>query len=355
MRFPRLLATAALALPSAFAAAQAPAPQPLTTMPYSPSLDVTSLDRSVKPCDDFYKFTCGGWMKNNPIPADQATWSVYGKLANANQQFLWGVLEADSKPAATRTPVQQKIGDYYESCMNTAAIDSRGTEPIAPALKQINDHLTSHAAIDSALPYLDHELAGSFFFRVGTGQDAVDSSVVIVEIGAGGLGLPDRDYYLKTDPKSVKLREQYVAFIEKLLTLTGEPATQARADAQATLTVETALAKSQLTRVQRRDPHATYHMTTLSELQALTPALDWNTFLRLNDAGNITRLNVSQPAFMKALQTELTTEPVTVLQGYLRFHAVAGAAPALASPIEKANFDFYSTTLRGVPVESTLR
>ena len=216
--------------------AQVPAPKPLTAMPYEPSLDVTSLDRTVDPCVDFYKFSCGGWMKNNPIPADQASWDVYSKLTNDNQQFLWGILEEDAA-AKGRTPVQQKVGDYFESCMNTAAIDAKGMQPMAAKLAEI-DALKTRAELLAALKTFDHRTVGSFFWGAGTGQDAVDSSTMIVEVGAGGLGLPDRDYYLKTDPKSVKLREQYVAYVTTLLTLSGESADKAKADAAAVLRIE---------------------------------------------------------------------------------------------------------------------
>src|SRR5579875_328781 len=196
----------------------APAAKPLTAMPYSPSLDVTSLDRSVDPCVDFYKFSCGGWQKNNPIPADQAGWSVYAKLANENQQFLWGILSEDARPSPTRTPVQQKVGDYFESCLNTGVIDDAGLKPLKPYLAEI-DALKTREQIEAAVAKLHHEAPGTFFFGSRTGQDAVNSSLVIVEIGAGGLGLPDRDYYLKTDPKSVKTREQYKAYIVQMLGL----------------------------------------------------------------------------------------------------------------------------------------
>jgi putative endopeptidase len=203
--------------------AQQPAPQPLTEMPYSPSLDLTSMDRSIDPCVNFYQYTCGGWKKLNPIPADQATWDVYSKLANDNQQFLWGILEQDAK-ATDRTPIQQKVGDYFESCMNKAAINADGDKPIQSALARI-DALNTRPELLAAIAGLHHDAPGSYFFRSGTGQDAIDSSTIIVEVGAGGLGLPDRDYYLKTDPKSVKLREQYVAYIEQMLVLGGESAT----------------------------------------------------------------------------------------------------------------------------------
>jgi len=334
--------------PSAQLAAQPSAPQPLTAMPYSPSLDLSNLDRSVDPCQDFYKFSCGGWQKNNPIPADQASWSVYAKLGNENQQFLWGILEEDAK-ASNRTPVQQKVGDYFAACLDTSAIDALGDKPIQPDLVAI-DALKSRPELIAALTRLHRDTAGSYFFGARTGQDAIDSSTVIVELGAGGLGLPDRDYYLKTDPKSIKLREQYTAYIQQLLTLAGESAGQSKADADATLRIETALAKAQLTRVQRRDPHNTYHMMTVAELATLSPSIDWSAYFTAQGAPGIAKLNVSQPDFMKAVEAELATEDLAALRGYLRFHLLTAAAPYLAHPYEQATFDFFSTTLRGIPV-----
>jgi endothelin-converting enzyme/putative endopeptidase len=330
--------------------AATPAAKPLQAMPYLPSLDLNNLDRSVDPCTDFYKFACGGWQKHNPIPADQAGWDVYAKLANDNQQFLWGILEEDAK-ATNRTPVQQKVGDYFAACMNTSAIDAQGDSPVKPALHEIDD-LQTRKDLVAAIGTLQHTYAGSFFFRAGTGQDAVDSSTVIVGIGAGGLGLPDRDYYLKTDPKSVKIREQYVAFIQQLLALTGETSDQTAADSAAVLRIETALAKASLTRVQQRDPHATYHIMTVADLTTLAPSIDWKNYLALQQGANATtpiaKLNVSQPEFMKAVETELTTEDLAALRAYLRFHLLTGAAPYLAHPFEQADFDFFSKTLRGV-------
>ncbi|HEY1995026.1 MAG TPA: M13 family metallopeptidase N-terminal domain-containing protein, partial [Edaphobacter sp.] len=346
-KFPAALTSTVLFLSALCLPAQQSAPGPIQAMPYSPSLDVSSLDRSVDPCMDFYKFSCGGWQKNNPIPADQSGWSVYAKLGNENQQFLWGILEADAK-AKNRSPVQQKVGDYFAACMNTAAIDALGLKPVQPELARI-DALKTRPELVAAISELHHVYPGRFFFGSGTGQDAMDSSLVIVELVAGGIGLPDRDYYLKTDAKSVKLREQYAAYIQQLLTLSGESAAQAKADADATLRIETELAKASLTRVQRRDPHNTYHMMTIGELGKIAPAFDWPHYFAMQGAPGITRLNVSQPEFLKAVQAQLTTEPVEALRAYLRFHFLTSASPFLAHPFEQANFDFYSKTLRGVP------
>ncbi len=332
------------------AAVPVPSVVPLTKMPYSPSLDLQSMDRSADPCVDFYKFSCGGWLKHNPIPADQAGWSVYAKLANDNQQFLWGILEADAK-ATQRTPVQQKVGDYFESCMNTAAIDGRGVGPISPWLETLQDSQAREQVL-KFLVQLQEETPGNYFFRVSTGQDAVNSSVVIVEVMAGGLGLPDRDYYTKQDPRSIKLRDQYVQFIKQLMTIGGgESARAVQHDAEQILRIETALAKAQLTRVERRDPHKTYHMMAITDLQELAPAVDWERVFQVHGAKGLARVNVAEPDFMKALQAELANEPEDALKAYLRFHLLSAAAPFLAKPFEQANFAFYSHTLRGVAQE----
>ncbi|NYF53661.1 M13 family metallopeptidase [Tunturiibacter gelidoferens] len=345
-KVPVALAATALLLAAIQVPAQEAA-QPLQSMPYSPSLDLSSLDRGADPCVDFYKFSCGGWEKKNPIPPDQSGWSVYAKLGNENEQFLWGILEADAK-AANRDAVQQKVGDYFAACMNTSAIDALGVKPALSGLARI-DALKTRPELVRAISSLHHDYAGSFLFESGTDQDAIDSSLEIVALGAGGLGLPDRDYYLKTDDKSVKLREQYLAYIQKLLTLGGESANQAKLDADATLHIETALAKASLTRVDRRDPHKTYHMMTISELSKIAPAFDWPSYFEMQGAPGVAKLNVAQPEFMKAVQTEVSTESVEALRGYLRFHFLTAAAPYLARPLEQTDFDFYSTTLRGVP------
>ncbi|WP_035348893.1 M13 family metallopeptidase [Edaphobacter aggregans] len=340
--------SACLLLATAAAAQQGSAPvaRPLSAMPYSPSLDPSSLDRSVDPCQDFYRFSCGGWMKNNPIPADQPRWDVYSKLANDNQQFLWGILEADAR-ATNRTPTQQKVGDYFAACMDTAAIDKLGAAPLKPTLTAI-DALPDRKALIAYLGTLNRNTRGSFFFNSGASQDPGDSNSVIAEISAGGLGLPDRDYYLKTDAKSEETRKAYVAYVEKILTLAGEPAGQAQKDATTIMRIETDLAKASLTRVERRDPYKQYHKMTVAQLSAEDPVINWPDYLRVQGASGVNTLNVAQPAFQKAVDHALTTEPLEDLKAYLRFHAVTAAATSLSAQFENVYFDFYSGYLRGV-------
>ncbi|MDE1178417.1 MAG: M13 family metallopeptidase [Edaphobacter sp.] len=321
------------------------AAQPLAAMPYSPSLDQSSLDRTVDPCSDFYKFACGGWMKNNPIPADQPRWDVYSKLANDNLQFLWGILAEDAK-AAHRNATQQKVGDYFAACMDTAAIDRRGSEPILPTLKAI-DGLKDRMSLIAYLATLQRSTRGSFFFDSGSTQDPGDSNAVIAEIAAGGLGLPDRDYYLKTDAKSEETRKAYLAYVEKMLALTGEPAAKAQSEAAAIMRIETELAKASLTRVERRDPYKQYHKMTVAQLTADSAVINWPEYLRVQGVPNVTTLNVAQPAFQKAVDHALTTEPLEDLKAYLRFHAISAAATSLAKPYDDAFFEFYSHNLRG--------
>jgi endothelin-converting enzyme/putative endopeptidase len=344
-----LLALAAASLPACLAQSPAAAAdQPLKAIPYSPSLDLTSMDRTVDPCVDFYQFVCGGWRKSNPIPADQASWSVYAKLANDNRRLLWGILDQDAK-LTHRTPIQQKIGDYYAACMDTDAINALGMKPLQPELVSI-------AAIqsrDQLAAFLREGASrrGLYFLMAGAEQDPKNAGTMIVGVEAGGLGLPDRDYYTKTDAKSQDIREHYVAYMAHLLVLSGESQTQADADAAATMKIETNLATASLTRVERRDPYNTYHPMKIADVDVLIPGLQLPAYLQQQQvpASVLSNVDVAQPKFLVALQTELANDPLDNLKAYLRIHALNAAAPSLSTPFEDAQFDFYSKFLRGVP------
>jgi endothelin-converting enzyme/putative endopeptidase len=321
---------------------------PLKELPYTPSLDVPSMDKTADPCVDFYQYSCGGWMKNNPIPGDQASWSVYGKLTNENQQFLWGILDELSKGGTNRTPVQQKIGDYFGTCMNEAAVEKLGAQPLKPLLDQIAAiKTTKDLAAFLAAEHPRSEGSG-FMFGFGSDQDFGDASQVIAFAEAGGLGLPDRDYYTKTDPKSEELRQKYLAHVAAMLQLTGEPAAQAKTDANTVMRIETALAKASLTRVERRNPYNLYHKMPPAQLKAMTPHFDWDRYFADTKLTNVSTINVTQPEFFKALDQQIATVPIADWKAYLRWHAVHTRAPYLSKPFVTENFNFFRKTLRGV-------
>ncbi|MFL5356359.1 M13 family metallopeptidase [Archangium sp.] len=331
------------------AAAPATLPEkPYTALPYSPSLDFSDMDRSVEPCVDFYTYSCGGWIKNNPIPEDRPRWSVYGKLHQDNLRFLWGVLEEAAKPSKARAANDQRIGDYFSSCMDEAAIDKKGAQPLQADLAAI-DHLPSPKELAALLGRLHLSAASNgMLFGSGSAQDYGDSSRVIAFTFAGGLGLPDRDYYTKTDARSEDIRKRYVAYVTQVLQLLGEPPQDAQAHAQQVMELETAFAQVSLTRVEKRDPHNLHHLMKLEELQAMTPHFDWTAYFKALGIPSTPEVNVTEPAFFKELDARLEKTPLPVLKTYLRWHLVRGTSPYLARTFADPSFDFYSKYLRGV-------
>jgi endothelin-converting enzyme/putative endopeptidase len=329
-----------------------PGPAPLTALPYTPSLDVSSMDRTADPCVDFYQYSCGGWIAHNPIPDDQAAWSVYAKLADENQRFLWGILQQDAQPTPDRTPGQQKIGDYFAACMDEATIEGRSAAPMKAPL----DAIAAVASVHDLAPLvavLQLETLGFYsshlLFGFGSDQDFEDSSSVIAFAGAGGLGLPDRDYYTKTDARADGIRQKYAAHVARMLGLLGDGADDAGREATAIMGIETALAKASLTRVERRDPHNLFHKMKRAKLQELTPSFDWTAFLAADGIPDVTTLNVTEPGFYRQLEVLLKTVPLADWKSYLRWHLVHAKAQYLSSPFVEEDFDFYSHTLRGVP------
>ena len=323
--------------------------RPTTTLPYTPGLDVNGMDKTADPCVDFYQYTCGGWMKNNPIPADQARWSVYGKLTQDNQRYLWGILEGFATKTAGRTARQAKLGDYFAACMDEAAIDKQGGQPLAAQLTQIAT-MKSTTDLPALLAKLQLATASSgFFFGFGSNQDFADSSSVIAFAAAGGLGLPDRDYYLKTDEKSQKIRDQYVAHVTSMLMLIGESESDAKRHAASVLGIETMLAKSSLSKVDKRDPYKIFHNMNRKELGALTPGFDWNHYLKTIGGKGFTKFNVTEPEFLKAFDGLLKTTNLDDIKTYIRWHLVRASAQHLSSVFATEDFNFFSKQLRGVP------
>jgi endothelin-converting enzyme/putative endopeptidase len=329
-------------------AAEKPVEQPATSLPYTPGLDVTAMDKEADPCVDFYQYACAGWMKNNPIPDDQARWSVYGKVARDNQRYLWGILDGLATQREGRTANQQKTGDYFAACMDEAAIEQRGAKPLRPYFEQI-DGMASMRDLPAVLARLHLALADDgLFFSFGSSQDFGDSSQVIAFANGGGLGLPDRDSYLKTDAKSAEIRAKYVAHIDAMFQLLGEEPAQARASAAKVMQIETALAKATLSRVDKRDPYKLYHKMNAKGLQELTPGFDWQAYLAVLGQGHLNTFNVTEPAFYKALAKQWRSNDMAAIKTYLRWHVARSTAPALSSAFDNAHFDFFSKTLRGI-------
>src|SRR5262245_51128182 len=278
-----------LPLASALVLAQAGGARPPAAAPTTKSasgLDLSGLNRAVDPCTDFFQYACGGWIKNNPIPGDQARWGTFDALQERNNEILHRVLE---DAAAGKDASAKKLGDYYASCMNEAAIEQKGVTPLSADLQKI-------AALKSAndLPALLaglHIIGVNAFFAFGADADFKNASVVIAQLDQGGLGLPDRDYYFRADSRSGDIRGQYTDHVAKLATLAGSDAKNASASSATIMKIETSLAKAALDNVSRRDPEKVYHKLTAAELQTLTPNFDWTAYFKAAGAPAIDVIN----------------------------------------------------------------
>jgi putative endopeptidase len=308
--------------------------------------DVASLDRSVAPCDDFYKFSSGGWMKNNPIPADRSSWTAFGALNAANEDALHQILEESAKDkSAAPGSNRQKIGDFYASCMDESQIEAAGAKPLDPEFQRI-------AAIKD-IPSLQAEIAHlqrtgmDVAFGFGSLQDFKDSKQVIFVVGQGGLGMPDRQYYLDDDDRSKQLRAGYVQHVTNMFKLLGDDAATSAAEAATVLSVETSFAKAATKREDLRDPALNYHMLTLEQLTELTPHLSWPEFFDQVGAPNVKQVDVAQPDAMKAVDAALASVSIADWKTYLRWHLIHNAAPTLPAKFENENFDFYRKQLTG--------
>ncbi len=322
--------------------------RPLQTLPYTPSLDLDSMDRTADACVDFYQYVCGGWMRNNPIPPDHANWSVYGKLADENQQFLWGILEEASNPNRERNASEQKIGDYFQACMDEPAVEKLGATPLEAGLQEIGA-LKSKGELGKYFGQEHLAMRGSgMLFGFGSNQDFANSSQVIAFAQAGGFGLPDRDYYTKTDSKSQEIREKYLAHLRKMFELIGDPSGTAAGEAKTVMAIETALASKSLTLVEKRDPYTLFHKMGRGELKALTPNFDWDAYLVAQGVSGVRTFNVTEPEFYRELNRLIGSESLNDWKTYMRWHLAHAWAPYLSMNFQKENFDFYSRTLRGV-------
>ncbi|MEO6952504.1 MAG: M13 family metallopeptidase [Polyangia bacterium] len=340
----RLVAALALSLLPATAFA---ADAPLTELPYTPSLDTAAMDRAVDPCTDFYAYTCGGWQQHHPIPPDQSSWSVYGKLGEDITKHVWGLLEVASQPKADRDPISRRVGDAFAACMDVKAIDARGATPLDPALASLKGVADTKQLL-GWVAARDREFGSVGFFGYTSEQDASDATHYILAVTEGGLGLPDRDYYLKKDARSVDMRKKYVTHVQNMLGLLGDDAAEQRKASADVMRIETALAKAWLTRVEHRDPHKVFHKLPYAELHKLAPNIDWDAFFADVGVKAPAMVDIQVLAFVKEVGALLKREPIAALKHYVRWHLVADAASELSKPFVDESFAFNGHILRGV-------
>ena len=308
-------------------------------------LDASAMDKTVDPCVDFYRYACGNWITAHPLPADRSRFARFTELSEHNENVLLDVLQGAAVVRTGRSPIDQKIGDAYAACMDTAAIEQRGAGPIKAELDRIHA-MENMPDIVAELVHL-HKAGVSALFNFGARTDAKDSNRMIAGLSQGGLSLPDREYYLKTDAKSVEIRQRFVAHMTKMFQLAGDSAESAAANARMVLDMETILARDAMDRVSLRDPNKTYHIMTLRQLGDLTPNFAWDAYFRGIGTPAFETLNVSQPDTIKQIAIDLADSAVESWRAYFAYHLLRESAAMLPKAFEDEAFDFWNRYLSG--------
>jgi putative endopeptidase len=305
------------------------------------------MDTTADPCVDFYQYACGSYSKLHPIPADLPSYDQFNNLNEFNLQALHGILDKASTAHAAEGSDEQKIGDYYASCMDTAAIDKAGLAPIQPELDRIAA-IQSRDALISEIAHLQR-ISVEAFFGLGADQDFKDATREIAVMDQGGLGLPEKDYYLRSGAKDDEVRTQYVQHLVNMLKLLGESPDAAGKNAAAIMVFETALAKASLGNVERRDPEKIYHMQSVAKFATDTPNLHVAEFLK--DAGTppVSELNIATPEFFAGLNQLIASTSLDTLKEYMRVFLVDSLSSRLPKAFDEEHFDFYGRKLEGIP------
>ncbi|HJQ30807.1 MAG TPA: M13 family metallopeptidase [Pyrinomonadaceae bacterium] len=312
-----------------------------------PGFDLASIDRDASACQDFNQFANGGWIAKNAIPAAYSRWGRFELLAEQNNEQLHSILEglAARRKSLKAGSNEQKIADFYSSCMDEAAIEAQGAKPLEPELARIAAIKDVGGVEEEVARFHTYRIPAVFGF--GATQDYKDSRATIAQAGQGGLGLPDRDFYTKTDEKSAQIRDEYVRHVARTFQLIGDDPDRAAAEAKTVMDVETRLAENMATRVELRVPEKRYNPMTKAQLLELTPHFDWGQYFRRINLPEIDKINVSQPAYFKAVDKFLTDIPVEDWKTYLRWHLVNAASNTLSSPFVEESFNFNGKFLNG--------
>jgi putative endopeptidase len=303
------------------------------------------LDKTIDPCTDFYAYACSNWLAKNPVPADRPGWGRFDELQQRGEYIVRDILEKAAIDRPGRTAAEQKIGDYYATCMDESAIEKAGTKPLQNDFESI-------AAIQSKKDLAKeivrlHREGADVLFGFDSGADFKNASQIIAQVDQGGLGMPDRDYYFKDDAKSVELRKKYVEHVVKMFTLLGDDQAKAEAEAKVVMDIETGLAKGALDQTSRRDPQKIYHKMTNQELAAFSPSFNWNVYFEGMDAPHFDSLNVIEPEFVKNMQEVISAHSLDDWKTYLRWHTLHGNAALLPAAFVNENFEFFSKTMQG--------
>jgi predicted metalloendopeptidase len=326
------------------------APADEVAAPRRSGLETSSIDPQVRPQDDFFRSVNNGWLRTHEIPADRAGWGGFSELDERTRGRLKEILEAtvqdpDKRPGSEA----QKIADLYTSFLDEGRLDALGLKPLAAEFARV-DAVTDKRMVAALLGHFNRTLIEAPIEPV-VHQDARDASIYVVDVQQAGLGLPDRDYYLKDDDQRLKdVRAKYAAHVEKMLALAGDP--RPADSARDIVALETALARVQWTKVQNRDPVKTYNRLTLAQLRELAPGIDWQAWMRgFGIEGKADALVVGQPSYLAGLSSLLQETSLDTWKTYLRWHLLSSYSPLLSAPFAKEHFAFYSTVLRGVPQE----
>jgi putative endopeptidase len=348
----RTRALTAIAIPVAIALTMfddAHAQQPVTAQPSAVSsrsgIDLGAMDKSASPCNDFYQYACGGWIAKHPTPPDQPRYGRFDELQDRNNEILQLILQDAMDAAGPADPDTKKIGDYYQSCMSEKTIDSKGTAPLEADLKRV-DAIKGKSEIPPVVGHFQ-TVGTSQFFGFGAAPDFKDASQYILIYAQGGMGLPDRDYYLKDDANAKKIRGEYEQHVAKMLQFAGETPAAAAAGAKAVLKIETDLAKASLDRVAQRNPTNIYHKMPRDEVKKLMPNFNLSSFMERAEAPPGDSANVSEPEFLKAVDHVIASNDIDDLKTYMRWHVVHANAVTLPKKFDEENFNFYRKTLTG--------